>query len=100
VSVTTDLAAGISGTALWSKTIRFADQVGGSMTVGLPSVFTQPFNPMGGSNWVFDAMVIRGVSAIQASIPTRTPVWLLQGRIERAEVVAEEGYPIAARLTG
>jgi peptide/nickel transport system substrate-binding protein len=96
VSVTTDLAAGISGTALWSKTIRFADRVGGSMTVGLPSVFTQPFNPMGGSNWVFDQMVIRGVGDFGIYTDPNTGVGL-PGRIERAEVVATEGYPIAAQ---
>ena len=35
VSVTTDLAGGVSGTPLWSKTIRFADEVGGSMNICL-----------------------------------------------------------------
>jgi peptide/nickel transport system substrate-binding protein len=66
------------------------------MTVGLPSVFTQPFNPMGGSNWVFDQMVIRGVGDFGIYTDPNTGVGL-PGRIERAEVVATEGYPIAAQ---
>jgi peptide/nickel transport system substrate-binding protein len=95
VSVTTDLAAGISGTSLWSRTLRFADQVGGSMTVGLPSVFTEPWNPMGGSNWVFDQMIVRGIADLGIHVDPYTGLGIL-GRIERAEVVATEGYPITA----
>jgi peptide/nickel transport system substrate-binding protein len=92
VSVSTDLAAGVSGAGLWAKTVRFADEVGGSMTIGLPSVFTEPWNPIGGSNWVFDNMVKRAVGeqAIYADPNTGLGI---PGRIERAEVVVEEGFP-------
>lgn len=95
VEVTTDLAAGISGSSLWSRTLRFEDQVGGSMTVGLPSVFTEPWNPMGGSNWVFDQMIVRGIGDLGIHFDPYTGLGI-RGRIERAEVVATEGYPIAA----
>lgn len=96
VEVTTDLAAGISGTSLWSRTIRFEDQVGGSMTIGLPSVFTEPWNPMGGTNWVFDQMIIRGIGDLGIHFDPYTGLGIL-GRIERAEVVATEGYPISSQ---
>ena len=96
VSVTTDLAAGVSGTSLWSRTLRFADEVGGSMNVGLPSVFTEPWNPMGGSNWVFDQMILRGIGDLGIHFNPYTGLGI-QGRIERAEVVAREGYPINAQ---
>jgi peptide/nickel transport system substrate-binding protein len=93
VSLTTDLAAGISGTGLWSKTIRFADEVGGAMNIGLPSVFTEPWNPFGGSNWVFDQMVIRGVGEQGIYSDPNTGLGI-QGRVERAELVVREGYPM------
>ena len=96
VSVTTDLAAGVSGTSLWSRTLRFADEVGGSMNVGLPSVFTEPWNPMGGSNWVFDQMILRGIGDLGIHFNPYTGLGML-GRIERAEVVAREGYPISTQ---
>lgn len=96
VAVTTDLAGGISGSSLWSRTIRFEDEVGGSMTVGLPSVFTQPWNPMGGSNWVFDQMIIRGIGDLGIHSDPYTGLGIL-GRVERAEVVATEGLPINAQ---
>lgn len=93
VDVTTDLAAGISGSSLWAKTIRFEDQVGGSMTIGLPSVFTEPWNPWGGSNWVFDQMVIRGVGDLGINFNPYTGLGI-PGRVERVEMVVEEGYPM------
>jgi peptide/nickel transport system substrate-binding protein len=95
VQVTTDLAGGVSGSPLWSKTIRFTDEVGGSMNIGLPSVFTEPWNPMGGSNWVFDQMVIRGVGDFGIYTDPNTGLGIL-GRAERAETVVREGYPMAA----
>ena len=96
VSVTTDLAAGVSGTALWSKTIRFADEVGGSMNIGLPSVFTEPWNPVAGSNWVFDQMVLRGISDLGIYTDPNTGVGIL-GRVERAEMTVREGYPMTSQ---
>lgn len=95
VSVTTDLAGGISGAALWAKTIRFADRVGGSMRIGLPSVFTEPFNPFGGSNWVFDQMIIRGINDQGIYSDPNTGLGIM-GRIERAELDVREGYPMTA----
>ncbi len=95
VSITTDLAGGISGSALWSKTVRFDGEVGGAMTIGLPSVFTEPWNPFGGSNWVFDQMIIRGIGEFGIYSDPNTGLGIL-GRVERAEITVREGYPMAA----
>src|SRR5690606_23879060 len=97
VSVTTDLAAGLSGAALWSRTIRWQDQVGGSMTIALPSVFTEPWNPIGGSNWVFDNMVKRGIDDSGFYTDPNTGL-AIPGRAERAEIVVTEGFPMGASL--
>lgn len=92
VSVTTDLAAGVSGAALWPRTARFADKVGGSMSIALPSVFTEPWNPIGGSNWVFDNMVKRAINE-QAVYGDPNTGLGIPGRAERAEVVVQTGFP-------
>jgi peptide/nickel transport system substrate-binding protein len=97
VDVTADLAAGVSGAALWSKTVRFADEVGGSMTIALPSVFTEPWNPIGGSNWVFDNMVKRGAGEPAFYTDPNTGL-NIPNRAERAEVVAQEGFPMSKTL--
>ena len=93
VSVTTDLAGGVSGAAIWAKTARFVDQVGGSMNIALPSVFTEPWNPVGGSNWVFDNMVKRGIADNALYSDPNTGL-RIPNRAERAEVVVEEGFPM------
>ncbi|MBK7897596.1 MAG: ABC transporter substrate-binding protein [Anaerolineaceae bacterium] len=92
VSVTTDLAAGVSGAGIWAKTVRFVDEVGGSMTIALPSVFTEPWNPIGGSNWVFDNMVKRAIGEQGLYTDPNTGI-AIPNRIESAEVVVQEGFP-------
>lgn len=96
-SVSTDLAAGISGAGVWAKTARFKDQVGGSMTIALPSVFTEPFNPVGGSNWVFDNMVMRALGEAGTYADPNTGL-AIPNRIERAELVVQEGFPVGKTL--
>ncbi|MCA9969460.1 MAG: hypothetical protein KC425_04545 [Anaerolineales bacterium] len=97
VQVSTDLAAGVSGAGLWAKTVRFTDRVGGSMTIGLPSVFTEPWNPIGGSNWVFDNMVKRALGEQGRYTDPNTGL-SIPGRIERAEVEVQEGFPAGVTL--
>ncbi len=95
VSVTSDLAAGVSGAGLWSKTIRFAGQEGGSMKIALPSVFTEPWNPIGGSNWVFDNMVKRAIGESGIYTDPNTGIGV-PNRVERAEVVVQTGFPASS----
>lgn len=94
VTVAADLAAAVAGAQLWPFTIRFQDQVGGTMKIGLPSVLTSPWNPIAGSNWVYDQMMTRGTADRGVMYdPFTGLVW--PQRIERAELVALEGLPIA-----
>lgn len=92
VSVTSDLAGGISGGRLWSKTARFADDIGGSMNIALPDLFVEPYNPFGGSNWVFDVMVMSAIGEAGVYTDPNTGIGI-PNRVERAEVVVEEGFP-------
>ncbi|MFN2135251.1 MAG: ABC transporter substrate-binding protein [Candidatus Promineifilaceae bacterium] len=97
VELTTDLAAGLSGAAIWPWTTRLKDQVGGSMTIALPDIWVEPYNPVGGSNWVMDSMIKNGV-VDQAfySDPNTGLYW--PSRAERGEVVVQEGFPMQATL--
>lgn len=94
VTVAADLAAAVAGAQLWPFTIRFVDKVGGTMKIGLPSVLTAPWNPIAGSNWVYDQMMTRGTADRGVMYdPFTGLVW--PQRIERAELVALAGLPIA-----
>ena len=90
--VTTDLAAAVATARMNPLTMRFKDQVGGAMTVGMPSILTQPWNPIGGSNWVYDAAVQNATADYGMMLDPFTGFRYPQ-RIESAEVYLQEGLP-------
>ena len=64
VAVLVDVAAGISGAYIWGHTARFIDEdgapvVGGTLRMASPSMLTTAWNPVAGSNWLYDAMIQR-----------------------------------------
>jgi peptide/nickel transport system substrate-binding protein len=97
VGLASDLSGSIYGSRLWSQTIRFTDQVGGSMTIAMPSIMTEPWNPLGGTNWVYDMMPMRGM---QSGCVVPDPFTGLQvpNRLAKAEVFVEEGLPVEQNL--
>ena len=97
VQVASDLYGAIAGSQLWSHTIRRVGQEGGSMTISMPSILTEPWNPLGGSNWIFDQMLIRGTGDYALVFDPFTGLSLPQ-RVERAEVVVREGLPVSKTL--
>lgn len=93
VSLAVDLAGGISGSALWPYTIRYRDRVGGRIVFGTPSLLTEPWNPIAGSNWLFDQMIQRSLQD-PPLIPDPFTGLHLPQRIESAEVTVKEGVPV------
>jgi peptide/nickel transport system substrate-binding protein len=97
VSLAVDLAGGSPGSALWPYTLRRAGQQGGRVVVGVPSVLTEPWNPIAGSNWIFDQMITRALSDPPLLPDPFTGLFLPQ-RIERAEVTVQRGAPVIRTL--
>ena len=97
ISVAADLYGGVSGAWLWPTTIQREGQVGGSINIAMPSILTEPWNPLNGSNWIYDMMLIRATGEMGYVPDPYTGLWLPR-RFERAEVVAQEGLPIFATL--
>ena len=62
VSVTYDLGAGYEAAFMGNYNLRFVDQEGGTMSVGTNDLFTQPWNTIAGSNWVWDSNIMRATS--------------------------------------
>ncbi len=62
VQVTYDLATGPESTNVGPYNLRFVDQEGGTMKIGTNDLFTQPWNTVGGSNWIWDANVMRATT--------------------------------------
>jgi peptide/nickel transport system substrate-binding protein len=97
ISLASDLSGSIYGSRLWSLTLRYTDQVGGSMTIAMPSMMTEPWNPIGGSNWVYDMMPIRGMQT-NAVIPDPFTGLAVPHRVYKAEVFVKEGLPVEQNL--
>lgn len=95
--VTYDLAGSISGAQLWPFTVRFKEEVGGTIRIAQPGLLVDPWNPVAGSNWIYDSMPIRATSDWGVIYDPYTGLVRPQ-RIEKAEVVAEEGLPMTKTL--
>jgi len=97
LSVASDLAGGTAGSYIWAQTLRFEGQEGGSVRVSQPGILVEPWNPIGGSNWIYDSMPQRGTSD-NGAVPDPFTGLALPQRLERAEVVVEDGLPVSSTL--
>jgi peptide/nickel transport system substrate-binding protein len=93
VRVAADLAGGISGAFLWALTSRFVDVVGGELKIAMPSILPDPWNPLDGSNWIYDMMLIRSTADWGTIWDPFTGLHWPQ-RIEKAEIYVKEGLPV------
>jgi peptide/nickel transport system substrate-binding protein len=97
LSVAADLAGGTAGSYIWAQTLRLGDQEGGTVRVAQPGILVEPWNPIGGSNWIYDSMPQRGLSD-NGAVPDPFTGLALPQRLERAEVVVEDGLPVTSTL--
>jgi len=88
-----DLAGGVSASALWPYTLRFDDQVGGTMVIGSPGLLTEPWNPVAGSNWIFDLKIIRALQDPPLLADPFTGLYWPQ-QIQSADVRVQHGVPL------
>jgi len=97
VTQTSDLAGGFYGCYMWPQTIRFVDTVGGSVKIASSDLLTDPWNPVAGSNWIYDQMVIRATFD-QSLLPDPfTGLWW-PNRLQSATVEVESGLPVFKSL--
>jgi peptide/nickel transport system substrate-binding protein len=105
VEVTWDLATGPESTNVGPYNLRFKDKEGGTMKVGTNDLFTQPWNTVGGSNWVWDSAVMRattmGTSNIIGGAGLMADPYTglaYPQRIASAELTYKKGLPIVQNL--
>lgn len=107
VSVTYDLGAGYEAAFMGNYNLRFVEEEGGTMNVGTNDLFTQPWNTVAGSNWVWDSNVMRATSMGAAGVggsqglmgdPYTGLAW--PQRIESASLEYQTGLPITNNNLG
>ncbi|MBM3128863.1 MAG: ABC transporter substrate-binding protein [Chloroflexi bacterium] len=92
-----DLAGGTSGSWLWPQTINLDGKPGGTIRFGAPSILTTVWNPVGGSNWIFDTMIFRATGE-PATLPDPYTGLYHPYRLEKADVTVQQGLPVAKTL--
>jgi peptide/nickel transport system substrate-binding protein len=97
ISLASDLAGGILLSNLWAHTMRREGEVGGSVTIALPSIPTGPWNPVAASGGAYAGMLILGTRD-SAVVPDPYTGLMLPMRLERAEVTVQEGLPVDSTL--
>ena len=105
VQVTYDLATGPESTNVGPYNLRFKDQEGGTMKIGTNDLFTQPWNTIAGSNWVWDTGVMRATTMGTSNVTNGAGLMAdpftglpYPQRIESAELTFKEGLPIVHTL--
>lgn len=97
IQVASDLSGSIYGTILWPYTLRREGEEGGSVTWASASILTEPWNPVAGTNWIYDTALIRATGEWSYVIDPNTGLaW--PSRIESLEVTAQEGLPVTKSL--
>jgi peptide/nickel transport system substrate-binding protein len=95
VTLAADLAGGVSGSWLWPYTLGLAsqEQSDGRVSFGTPSILTEPWNPVAGSNSIYDVMIM-GATTDGTTLPDPFTGLPWPQRLKRAEVYVEEGTPV------
>ena len=93
LSVASDLSGSIFGSTLWPHTLKYDDQIGGEVTIAVRSMLDTAWNPVAGTNWVYDMMPMRGLKG-NAVVPDPYTGLNFPCRLESATVYAETGLPI------
>ncbi len=97
IAVAYDLAGGISGTQLWPFTVQIKGQEGGTVKIAQPGILVEPWNPVAGSNWIYDTMPRRATQDYGVIADPYTGLAWPQ-RIEKAEITVKEGLPVGKTL--
>jgi peptide/nickel transport system substrate-binding protein len=98
VQLTYDLASGAEAAQMPPFNMRFKGQEGGQMKIGTNELFTDPWNPVNGSNWVWDGMVQNYVQNKFGYMQDPYTGLAHPFRLESAEVTVQSDLPVVANL--
>jgi len=98
LQVTADVGAGVETTKMGLFNMRYTGKEGGQVKSATTStLFSDPWNPVNGSNWVTSAYIQNGTSGGGLMPDPYTGLaWPL--RAEKADLVVQAGLPVATNL--
>jgi peptide/nickel transport system substrate-binding protein len=96
IQVSADVGAGVETTQMAPFNLRFKGQEGGQLKSGTTeTLFTDPWNPVNGANWVTSAYVQNGVQG-RAFMPDPYTGLSWPLRAEKADFTVQTGLPVQA----
>lgn len=98
LTVTADVGAGVETTKMGLFNLSYTGKEGGQLKSATTStLFSDPWNPLNGSNWVTSAYIQNGVSGgAFMPDPYTGLAWPL--RAEKADLVVQTGLPVQTNL--
>jgi peptide/nickel transport system substrate-binding protein len=97
VSYASDLVGGIAGSRLWGQTLGRGGCPDRPVGIALPTMLADPWNPIGGSRWVYDKMAMQATQH-GAVVPDPFTGVMRPMRLESAEVFIKQGLPVESNL--
>lgn len=97
LEVSADLSGSIYGTNLWPYTLRYTDEEGGEATWASASILTEPWNPVAGTNWIYDTALIRALGQ-WSYMPDPNTGLSWPHRVETFDVTVQEDLPVEKSL--
>ncbi len=97
VKLAADLAGGFYASRMWPYTMRLVDKAGGNVRIASSDLLVEPWNPIGGTNWVYDSMIGRATADWPYIADPFTGLFWPQ-RAGNAEVIVQRGLPVAKTL--
>ena len=61
IEVATDLSSGFNN-PIWIRTLKFTGKIGGTIKAANREVLVDPWNPVAGTNWIYDVVVQQAVN--------------------------------------
>ncbi|HEX7434505.1 MAG TPA: ABC transporter substrate-binding protein [Anaerolineaceae bacterium] len=93
VTYSSDLSAGAVNHLL-GYTAKFTDKTGGTMRISNANILVDPYNPIFGSNWVFDS-IPKGFTEDYGFVFNPYTGLAMPKLAVKADMIAETGLPIA-----
>jgi peptide/nickel transport system substrate-binding protein len=98
LEVSADVGAGVETTFMSPYNLRFAGAEGGQLRNGsTDTMFTDPWNPVDGSNWVGSSF-IQNATASRGLMPDPYTGLAWPLRAEKADLVVQTGLPVGTNL--
>ena len=100
LNLAADAFGGVYGSWMWAYTLHWQDESGqpdpdndATVKIATTDILTNPWNPVAGTNWVYDMFPIRATGDAGHGVDTNDGIrWA--GVFEKADVFAATGLPI------